>query len=242
MQKLHSYTDEKLINIFCKSKKKDYKDLVFQLLIERHKDEKGKNKKSWKIRIHSAAFSFLKKCPFLLIDYDVDIIYNRVLMNLFQTLDSQKYDYTSPFKPYFNSLIFKTLLNIRRNHNLKKKKFFDFDNNCMYESTPSLDEWIFDDFTLGDIVSSNYNLEEQVEKQEVVDTFIEKCRLNLSDIAFSILFDNGITQTLTTLQLAKRFKCTSTKITAIKKNEIAPVLDKIKQEILDEFETTRSLN
>jgi len=241
MEKLSSYTDEKLIEIFFNTKKREYRDAVFQFLIERHKDEKGKNKKSWKMKIHAAAFSFLKKCPFLMIDYDTDIVYNRVLTNLFKTLSSKKYDLTSPFKPYFNSLIFKTLLNIRRNHNLKKKKFVDVDNNFTYEVNPSLDDWVFDDFTLGDLISSGYNLEDQIEKQELVEAFVEKCRKQLSDIAFSILFDNGITKTLTTIQLAKRFRCTGTKIASIKKDEIAPALHRIKNELMHEFENTRSV-
>lgn len=228
---LSKLTDESLIQKFFDAKTTDQRDSVFQHLIERHKDEFGKSKKSWKAHIYAAGFLFIQKCPFLMVDYDPDIIYNRILTHLFQTLDSKRYNISQPFKPYFNSLIFKTLLNIRRNYNLKTKRHLKEDNNYVYEVTHSLDDKI-NDFTLGDTVASGFDLELQFEQKEFVNQFLEKCQEQLSEIAFAILVDNSLTKNLSSEQLAERFKCSSAKIASIKKKEIYPIIQKVKKEML----------
>jgi len=228
---LNTFTDESLIQEFFDAETLEYRDEVFRFLIERHKDEFGKSKKSWKAHIYAAAFLFIKKCPFLMTDYDPDIIYNRILTHLFQTLDGKRYDASQPFKPYFNSLIFKTLLNIRRNYNLKTKRHLNEDNNYVYEVTHSLDDKI-NDFTLGDTVASGFDLEFQFEQKEFVNQFLERCKEQLSEVAFAILLDNSLTKKLSSEQLAERFKCSSAKIASIKKKEIFPILLKVKEELL----------
>jgi len=230
---LSSLTDEQLIESFVQSQCEETRDFIFQFLIERHKDPNGDSKKSWKIQIHAACFSFLKKCPFLVPDYNTDIMYNRVLMNLFQAIDSRRYDTVQPFKPYFNSLIFKTLLNIRRNFNLKKKKYVEEDV-FIYESPQSLDDG-YSEITLGETIASDVNLEEQFEKRELLNFFLDQCKERLSETAFLILLDNGLTKTLTSAQLARRFKCSGAKIASIKNKEIVPVLADIKHQMSVEF-------
>lgn len=231
MEDLKNLKDEFLIQKFFDAHTLEYRDDIFRFLIERHKDENDENKKSWKMHIYSAAFLFIKKCPFLMTDYDPDIIYNRILTHLFQALDGKKYNVEQPFKPYFNSLIFKTLLNIRRNYNLKTKRHLNEDNNFVYEVVHSLDDKI-NDFSLSDTVASSFDLEVQFEQKEFVNQFLEKCKEQMSEVAFAILLDNSLTKKLSSEQLADRFNCSSAKITSIKKKEIIPVLQKIKEELL----------
>jgi len=235
-------TDEELIDLFIKIEHRDERDNIFKLLIERTKDIDGKNKPSWKSRILMAAASFIRRTPHMKRDYDQDIIYNKILMNLFKSM--KNYDPNKKkFESYFNALIFKTLLNLRRDFNVKKKRYiYDGDvRTHIYSTEDSLDEKIIYGNTEVDrheLIPSEIDLEQEIEKEELVRLIMKKCKKYLSGIAFEILLHSDMTQQLTNGELAKKYRCSCAKISSVKKRQIIPVIKIIRKEIKEELGVT----
>lgn len=234
--------DAELIILYTNTVNKTIKDEVFRLLIERVRIN-GKARKSWKDRIENAAGAFLNKNLFMLTDYDTDTLYNIILMNLFDSLRKTNYDTKRSFYSYFNNLIKKTLLNVRRVVNKKNNKTYNPNQQCKNNfptTIESLDDeilWEGQEMNKHEVIASNYNIEEEFERRELVHLILDKCRkhFNNDQQSCEIFIRDDITNQLRNGELAQKYGCSKARVSSTKKRKIKPQIHVIREELIKEL-------
>jgi len=224
----------------CSCKECLKKNIVFEFLINRHYDENGIVKPSWKSKAIAASKGFLKKSPYMVSACDYEYLCNSIFESLYKSVP--KYNTDRPFSAYFNGLIFKTLMNARRNFSVKQKHYIFGEGKpqVVFSKDERLDDLVsMDDSDLSkhEAIPSEYNLEKDTEKKELLTLVWKKCRKYLSDVAFDILIHNDMTQHMTNGDLALKYGCSSAKISSIKKRQIIPAVNTIKRELAEELGT-----